>query len=158
MLFIYFFYNSNLLQLYLEMPTHLAPESIQFDERGWEVKEPKYQLRPETIESLYLMFSVTSNEQYRDWGWLIFEAIQQHCRTEIAYSGINDVRDIPPMQDNKMESYVMAETFKYLYLLFDDHAGSLIPLNEFVFNTEAHPIRKFNLTQSIKQWAANKKA
>ncbi|ETO22214.1 hypothetical protein RFI_14988, partial [Reticulomyxa filosa] len=120
-----------------------------FDNKGWYAKEHHYQLRPETIESLYIMFSVTGNEQYREWGWTIFQSIQQYCRTEVAYSGINDVRDMPPTQDNKMESFVMAETFKYLYLLFDEHAGSLIPFSEFVFNTEAHPIRKFKLLSSI---------
>lgn len=132
-------------QLYQSTPTGLAPESIQFDENGWHVKEPRYQLRPETIESLFILFSVTQNEEYRRWAWNIFENIEKHCRTEVAFSGIKDVRDIPTEKDNKMESFVMAETFKYLFLLFDDYAMSALKLNQFVFNTEAHPIQIFDL-------------
>ena len=136
------------------MPTGLAPESIQFDSQdGWDVKEPRYQLRPETIESLYIMYSITNHEVYRHWAWRIFKSIELHCKTEVAFSGITDVRDVPATQDNKMESYVMAETFKYLWLLFDDYAGSLLPLNKYVFNTEAHPIKRFDL--KLEEWMKN---
>jgi mannosyl-oligosaccharide alpha-1,2-mannosidase len=38
-----------------------------------------------------------------------------------------------------MQSYFLAETLKYLYLLFSP--SSVIPLDEWVFNTEAHPLR-----------------
>ena len=46
---------------------------------------------------------------------------------------------MPPVQNNKMESFWLAETLKYLYLLFSP--DSTIPLDEYVFNTEAHPLR-----------------
>ena len=55
------------------------------------------------------------------------------------YSGINDVGAVPPVQNNKMETFWLAETLKYLYLLFSP--DSSIPLGEYVFNTEAHPLR-----------------
>merc|ERR1712228_148519 len=127
--------------LYTEMPTGLAPESIEFNDDSWNPKEMKYQLRPETVESLFVLYSLTGHEIYRTWAWNIFESIEKHCKTDVAFSGIEDVTEIPAKQDNQMQSYVMAETFKYLYLLFDDYAAGLLPLNEFVFNTEAHPIR-----------------
>ena len=38
-----------------------------------------------------------------------------------------------------MESFFLAETLKYLYLLFSDDPA-LLPLSCFVFNTEAHPL------------------
>lgn len=53
------------------------------------------------------------------------------------YSGLLDVGVVPPLQDNKMQSFWLAETLKYLYLLFSP--ASTIPLDEWVFNTEAHP-------------------
>ena len=53
------------------------------------------------------------------------------------YSGVSDVGVIPPAQDNKMQSFWLAETLKYLYLLFSP--PSTISLDEWVFNTEAHP-------------------
>eukprot|EP01083_Nonionella_stella_P074438 201927_1 len=127
--------------LYTEMPTGLAAESIEFNQDSWDPKEMKYQLRPETLESLFIMWSLTGNDEYREWAWNIFESIQKHCKTDVAYSGIEDVTVIPAKQDNQMQSYVMAETFKYLFLLFDDYAAKLLPLDKFVFNTEAHPIR-----------------
>ena len=133
----------------MNQPTGLAPESIEFSDDEWNPKEMKYQLRPETVESLFILHSLTGNEQYRQWAWGIFESIEKHCRTEVAYSGIQDVTEIPAKPDNQMQSYVMAETFKYLYLLFDDYAAKLLPLNEFVFNTEAHPVR---IISNIKEF------
>merc|ERR1712087_69190 len=87
------------------------------------------------------MGSLTGQNIYRTWAWNIFESIEKHCKTEVAFSGIEDVTEIPARQDNQMQSYVMAETFKYLFLTFDDYAASLLPLSQYVFNTEAHPIR-----------------
>ena len=101
----------------------------------------RYLLRPETIESLFILHSVNPNAQYRAWAWSIFEAIQKHCTTKVALSGIVDVSRVPAQHNDKMQSYVFAETFKYLFLLFDDAAARKVPLDEFVFNTEGHPVR-----------------
>lgn len=43
------------------------------------------------------------------------------------------------VKDNMMQSFFLAETLKYFYLLFSP--SSVIPLDEWVFNTEAHPLR-----------------
>lgn len=43
------------------------------------------------------------------------------------------------VKDNMMQSFFLAETLKYIYLLFSP--PSVIPLDEWVFNTEAHPLR-----------------
>jgi hypothetical protein len=40
--------------------------------------------------------------------------------------------------NNSMQSFYLAETLKYLYLLFSDE--DVLPLDKFVFNTEAHPL------------------
>lgn len=37
-----------------------------------------------------------------------------------------------------MESFFLAETLKYFYLLFEDDPN-VLPLDQWVFNTEAHP-------------------
>ena len=47
---------------------------------------------------------------------------------------------VPPPQRDKMESFWLAETLKYLFLLFDESQPALIPLDQFVLNTEAHPL------------------
>jgi len=47
------------------------------------------------------------------------------------------VTRVPPPKRDKMESFFLAETLKYLLLLFDD--DDVLPLTDVVFNTEAHP-------------------
>lgn len=37
-----------------------------------------------------------------------------------------------------MDSYVLAEMFKYLYLLFAEHGDLLFDVDDFIFTTEAH--------------------
>ncbi|CAG0895382.1 unnamed protein product [Darwinula stevensoni] len=67
-----------------------------------------------------------------------YQALEKHCRVGSGYSGIKDVYQVPPMHDDVQQSFFLAETLKYLYLLFSD--DSLLPLDEWVFNTEAHPL------------------
>eukprot|EP01084_Bolivina_argentea_P148233 259197_1 len=141
--------------LYEEMETGLAPESIEFNDDSWNAKEMKYQLRPETLESLYILYTLTGNEQYRIWAWNIFLSIEKYCKTDAAFSGINDVSEIPPKQDNQMQSYVMAETFKYLFLMFDDYARASLPLDKYVFNTEAHPIKIIKDIEKYEWYSPN---
>lgn len=47
---------------------------------------------------------------------------------------------MPPPKRDKMESFWLAETLKYLYLMFDDSQPPVVPLDQYVFNTEAHPL------------------
>ena len=54
------------------------------------------------------------------------------------YSGLKDVTRRAPVHSGKMESFFTAETLKYLYLLFGDSTS--VPLEKYVFNTEAHPL------------------
>ena len=55
------------------------------------------------------------------------------------YTSLADVTTVPSPQRDKMESFFLGETLKYLYLLFSD--TSVLPLDRYVFNTEAHPFR-----------------
>ena len=66
------------------------------------------------------------------------QALDRHCRTEGGYSGIRNVYQASAIQDDVQQSFFLAETLKYLYLLFSD--DDLIDLKEWVFNTEAHPL------------------
>lgn len=188
-------------------------------------------LRPETAESLFVLWRVTHDPLYREWGWRIFQAIQIHARVVWGgYTSVKNVnralpggqimswlswqvpelvqslqahatngslglhripegahlsrvsrdalrtqaqnkpmfravgsrvnvhgaqlaegltvpdsapRDTVPTQErsnlrDSMESFFLAETLKYLYLLFSDE--HVLPLDEWVFNTEAHPL------------------
>merc|ERR1712043_28759 len=100
----------------------------------------QYFLRPETVESYFVMWRVTHDQKYRDWGWEAVKAIEKYCRTESGgYTGVTNVWDKNSViKDDIQQSWFLAETLKYLYLLFSD--DDLISIDEWVFNTEAHPL------------------
>ncbi|XP_021893165.1 mannosyl-oligosaccharide 1,2-alpha-mannosidase MNS1-like isoform X2 [Carica papaya] len=123
---------------YLSTPTKLAGENYFFRAgqdmslgTSWNI------LRPETVESLFYLWRFTGNKTYQEWGWNIFQAFERNSRLETGYVGLKDVTT--GVRDNMMQSFFLAETLKYLYLLFSP--PSLISLDEWVFNTEAHPLR-----------------
>jgi len=129
-------------RMYADQPTGLAPEIANLKLTGGSVYADEQAthnlLRPETVESLFILWRLTGKRRYRDWGWEIFSAIERHCKVAKGYSGINDVTASVPHHTGKMESFFTAETLKYLWLLFGD--GSDVPLERYVFNTEAHPL------------------
>lgn len=95
-------------------------------------------LRPETVESLFVLYRITEDPMYREWGWQIFEAFEKYTKVDSGgYTSLDDVTMLPPHRRDKMETFFLGETLKYLYLLFGD--SSVIPLDQFVFNSEAHP-------------------
>jgi len=125
-------------------PTGLPPDTVTvLPDGGFRATNPKYILRPETVETYFYLWRVTKDPKYRDWGWELLEACNKHLRVEAGYAGARDVGAIggPSYELNdKMESFWLAETLKYLYLLFSD--DTVLPLDEYVFNTEAHPFRR----------------
>lgn len=77
--------------------------------------------------------------RYRDWGWNVFQAFERHTKVNSGgYTSLDDVTVIPAPKRDKMETFFLGETPKYLYLLFGD--TTVLPLTKFVFNTEAHPL------------------
>ncbi|KAG7093987.1 hypothetical protein E1B28_007617 [Marasmius oreades] len=116
--------------------------------RGYTHGKSSYLLRPETIESFYILWRTTGDERWRDRGWAIFEAIERHAKTEYGYASVLAVDKTPVLKD-EMPSYFLAETLKYLYLLFTDE--EIIPLDKWVFNTEAHPLPIFEWTDEEKE-------
>lgn len=78
-----------------------------------------------------------------EWGWSIFEAIEKYSKVRTGgYSSIHDIRRKGHIEfSDKMETFFLAETLKYLYLLFGPE--EVLPLDQYVFNTEAHPLPVF---------------
>lgn len=69
-------------------------------------------------------------------------ALERHAKVPSGgFSGIRDVTVVPATLDDSMPSWLLAETLKYLFLLFSE--DSALDLDEFVLNTEAHPLRVF---------------
>lgn len=90
----------------------------------------KYILRPEAIESVFIMYRTTGHEYWREKGWKMFTAVQKHTRVEFGNSAIDDVTSNAPTHVDEMESFWLAETLKYFYLLFSD--PSVVSLDEYV--------------------------
>jgi hypothetical protein len=97
-----------------------------------------YHLRPEIIESTYYLHHYTRDPEYRRMGETIFNDFVKNCRTETGYAALQDV--ITKAKRDEMESFVLAETFKYFYLLFA--SDDMLDFDKIVFNTEAHPLRR----------------
>jgi ER degradation enhancer, mannosidase alpha-like 2 len=121
-----------------KMWTKHGIEPEVFDYKTEEVKYPGYPLRPEIVESTYILYHYTKDEKYLEMGKTFFEDFVEHCRTEAGYAGLKNV--ITKEKDDRMHSFVLAETFKYYYLLFAPE--KTLDFKKVVFNTEAHPIRK----------------
>ncbi|XP_010721716.2 mannosyl-oligosaccharide 1,2-alpha-mannosidase IC [Meleagris gallopavo] len=127
---------------YARSDTKLGPEAFRFD-AGTEamatrLSERYYILRPEVVESYVYMWRLTHDVKYRQWGWEVVKALEKHCRVEAGFSGIRDVYTTVPTHDNMQQSFFLAETLKYLYLLFCE--DDVLSLDDWVFNTEAHPL------------------
>ena len=94
--------------------------------------------RPEFIESTYYLYRATKDPWYLHVGEMVLRDIKRRCWAKCGWAGIQDVRS--GERSDRMESFFLGETTKYLMLLFDpDH-----PLNKldspFVFSTEGHPL------------------
>lgn len=137
-------------QMYHRQPSHLAPECVRLvpdsgpgqDMTVWN-NAAHYLLRPEAAEAIFYMFYYTGDPKYRRQAGEILEAIEKYGKTSFGYSAVKDVRQAQPQQKNEMETFFLAETVKYLYLTFVPNPRKVIDLDEFVFNTEAHPLRIF---------------
>lgn len=112
-------------------------------------KDPRYILRPEAIESVFILWRITGDPVWRETAWDMFQAVAQATDTAYANAAIMDVNASGGGEkEDYMESFWMAETLKYFYLCFAD--TGLISLDEFVLNTEAHPFRLSKAKQSFE--------
>lgn len=75
-------------------------------------QEKYYILRPETFESYFILWRLTHDQKYRDWGWDAVQAIEKHCRSPGGYSGIKNVYLEDPQKDDVQQSFFIAEVLK----------------------------------------------
>jgi mannosidase alpha-like ER degradation enhancer 2 len=114
----------------------IEPEVIDY--ATMKVVHPGYPLRPEIIESAYYLHQYTNDARYVAMGKTFFDALIAHCRTDAGYTTLKNV--VTKEKGDLMPSYFLAETLKYLYLLFSP--PRTLDLDRVVFNTEAHPLRR----------------
>lgn len=128
---------------------HALPERFDFYQKT--VDLPFYPLRPEFIESTYYLYQATKDPFYLDVGEMVLEDLNNRTRVPCGFASIGDVRS--GRLEDRMESFMLSETLKYLYLLFDtDHVLHKMD-NSFVFTTEGHilPLPKKYLTTDSKK-------
>jgi len=129
---------------YIRTETQIGPEVFRFNDeveaRGQYDSDKAYILRPEVIESYFILYRVTGDRKYRDWAWEAAQAIERHTKAGPGrgYSGIRNVDHAEPTKDDVQQTFFLAETLKYLYLIFS--TDDLISLDQWVFNTECHPL------------------
>lgn len=101
--------------VYSAMPTGLMPEyfallecpSLQpcaWNETRWELegnkklkkgfqhaRDPRYQLRPEAIESIFIMYRITGQEEFREIAWRMFESIVEGTKAPFGHAAVKDI-------------------------------------------------------------------
>ncbi len=113
----------------------IEPEMLDYS--SMKVTAANYELRPEIIESAFYLYTFTKDPKYLEMGRTFFESLRQYCRTDAGYAALNSV--ISKEKKDSMESFFLAETMKYLYLLYTPET---VDLQKVVFNTEAHPLQR----------------
>eukprot|EP00873_Tetraselmis_striata_P026257 jgi/Tetstr1/446521/TSEL_034047.t2 len=129
-------------QMYKLSPSGLAPEYIEARPGKDFVTNPRAQYnlqRPEAVEAFFVMYRVTGDPKYQEYGWEVFSAFETFTKVDVGYTGVRDVTKTPIQRDDAMQSFWLAETLKYMYLLFSPK--DKLDLDEWVLNTEAHPLK-----------------
>lgn len=119
---------------------HDGIEPEEFDYRARKTTSPGYPLRPEIVESTYYLYHYTKDEKYQLMGERLWRDFVKYCRTDDGYAALKSV--VTKEKADSMPSFLFAETFKYFYLLFSP--PDTLDFDKVIFNTEAHPIRRFN--------------
>jgi mannosidase alpha-like ER degradation enhancer 2 len=114
----------------------IEPETLDY--KTMRVVGGSYHLRPEIVESTYYLYHYTGDPEYRRMGEKMFDDFVKYCRTESGYAALADVTS--KQQLDEMESFALAETFKYFYLLFAP--PETLQFDKVIFNTEAHPLKR----------------
>lgn len=100
--------------------------------------DPAYQLRPEIMESAYYLRRVTHDPAYLDMGRRFVDDLVACCRVPNGYTVLTSV--VSKAQGDRQHSFFLAETLKYLYLIFAP--DNTLDFEHVTFNTEAHPLRR----------------
>ena len=113
----------------------IEPELIDYS--TMEVVSEGYVLRPENIESAYYLYHFTKDPRYLAMAKEYFESLVKYCRNDVAYSHLSSVKT--KERADAMQSFFLAETLKYCYLIFAP--DETFDFQQMIFNTEAHPLR-----------------
>lgn len=114
----------------------IEPEMIDY--RTMKVLVPNYALRPEIVESACVLHRISGDPADLLMGRRFFRDLVAYCRTDDGYTTLKSV--VTKEKGDLQHSFFLAETLKYLYLLF--RPDPTLAGSDVVFNTEAHPLRR----------------
>lgn len=100
---------------------------------------PAYDLNPEIIESAYYLYHRTGDVKYLNMVKKYWFDLLKYCKHDVAFASIEDVQTMK--KKDYMPTFFFAETMKYFYLTFIEETNSF-NLDDYIFNTEAHPYPK----------------
>lgn len=113
----------------------VLPERYLLDHDMMHPTEKYYPLRPEFAESTFYLYQATKDPWYLKVGELIVNSLNRYTKVEGGFASVKDVATMK-LEDHQ-HSFFLAETCKYLYLLYDD---SFLVDQNYVFTTEGHPL------------------
>nr|DBA18211.1 TPA: hypothetical protein GDO54_016486 [Pyxicephalus adspersus] len=120
--------------LYQVIKKHnFLPEAFTTDFRVHWAQHP---LRPEFAESTYFLYKATGDPYYLEVGRTIIENLNKYARVPCGFAAVKDVRT--GSHEDRMDSFFLAEMFKYLYLLFSEREDLIFDIEDYIFTTEAH--------------------
>lgn len=135
--------------IYEGSKTKLSPDTGSFNSASFITHDSSYYLRPEYVESLFVIYRITGDKRLQEMAWDVFQSLEKFCKIPSGgYAALKDVNDPTKGHIDDMPSYFLAETLKYLLLIFgpDDY----VSLEDFVFTTEGHPLRKARTQQQAE--------
>uniref|UniRef100_G1PNG7 alpha-1,2-Mannosidase n=1 Tax=Myotis lucifugus TaxID=59463 RepID=G1PNG7_MYOLU len=137
--------------LYQVIKKHnFLPEAFTTDFRVHWAQHP---LRPEFAESTYFLYKVRlqGDPYYLEVGKTLIENLNKYARVPCGFAAMKDVRT--GSHEDRMDSFFLAEMFKYLYLLFADKEDIIFDIEDYIFTTEAHllPLWLSTTNQSVSK-------
>ena len=129
---------ARLMQSTYSMWTTFGIEPEELDYVTMRPTYPGYVLRPEAIESAYYLYRTTGERRWQEMGRVMVDSLLHYTRSDAGFAALTSA--VTKEKRDQMESFFLAETLKYAYLLFAPPAA--LDFDAVVFNTEAHPIRR----------------
>ncbi|KAI1891634.1 hypothetical protein AGOR_G00145800 [Albula goreensis] len=112
---------------------NFLPEAFTSDFRVHWAQHP---LRPEFAESTYFLYKATRDPYYLEAGRSVLENLNRFARVPCGFAAMKDVRT--GSHEDRMDSFFLAEMFKYLFLLFADEEDLPFDVEDYILTTEAH--------------------
>ncbi|KIY68040.1 glycoside hydrolase family 47 protein [Cylindrobasidium torrendii FP15055 ss-10] len=131
--------------------TSRVKPQLDASKRGYRIKRGDYILRPEALETWYIMWKLGDGDHWKERAWATFMAMENVAKTKYGYACVTNVDKLPKdvTLKDELPSYFLAETLKYPYLMFDNTVD--LSFDEWVFNTEAHPLPVFKWNDKEKK-------